>query len=235
MGNTLIVVGTILIIVIIGHLYIKNMVLNDNNDNNYNNVQNVNLNETNIDKKVSFGENTIRLIHNNQTLTDINSITPPDNINISETPLESQLKEHIDSIYKPEKIVYNEKVYKKDTLTGYAEKTLNSFSDFGSNTDYYPYNKNERNLINKYNNHSSAHFTDDNFDLNSFFNKNQRFNDTTSAFVDNAKYDNVKGELNKSNTLIAPPLIVDDTPCQPYNQVIENKTQAQLKDRKSVV
>ena len=242
MSNSFIVVVTILIIVIIGHLYIKNMVLNDESNNSNTNNNNSNNNNSNNsksnnsksnnsnlnDKKVSFGESTVRLIPDNNTLNDINSITPPTNIKISDTTLESELKNHIDSIYKPDKIIYNEKVYKKDTLSGYSDNTLNSFSEFKSNTDYYPYNTDERKLINKYNKYSSSHFTDDNFDLSSFFDNNQQFNDTTSAFVDNGKYKRVKGELNKSNTLLAPPLINEGEPCQPYNQKIGNKTQAEL-------
>ena len=228
MSNTILVTLCILAIIFVGHLYIKNILIKPNK-------MAVNS-PVNPQKKVTFGESQIKYFPENATIRNLNNITPPDNISIinNDDPLENVLKNHIDSIYTSDKIVYDEKLYKKDTLSGYADDTMSSFSHFGSNTDYFPYNKGERKAINKYNIQSPAHFTDDNFDLGSFFNDNQEFNDTTSPFVDNSKYNQVKGYLDKSNVLIAPPLVdsTSDVKCDPYNNIL-NKNSDQL--NKSIV
>lgn len=213
MSNTCLIVICISVIIIVGHLYIKNMLIR-------NPIKSTFINKN---KKVTFGLDSVKYIpkESNHTLNSVNSITPPDNIVIKECSLESELKNHIDSIYKPEKIVYDESFYKKDSLTGYSDNKHISFSQFKDNTDYYPYNKDDRELINKYNNFSSAHFTDDNVDISTFYDDNKQFNDTTSAFVDNCKYD--KNELKRQDTLISPPLIKNENECQQYNTVLKNK------------
>ena len=220
-NNTILVTLCIIAIICVGHLYIKNVILRNSGDSpSFNNI--------NPRKKVTFGDKQIRLIHNNDTINNLNCIVPPDNIIInSNEPLELELKNHIDSIYNTDKIVYDEKFYKKDTLTGFSEDTMSSFSQFGGSTNYYPYTNQNRKKINKYNKDSDAHFTDDNFDLGSFFNDNQQFNDTTSAFVDNSKYNKVKNILDKSNVLIGPPLINDgniepNVNCDPYNNILNS-------------
>ena len=229
MSNTILVTFCIFAIIIVGHLYIKNILIKNNRSNIDHNIL--------THKKVTFGNENIKYIPNNDTIKQLNDINPPDNIvidnnnNNNNNPLENELKNHIDSIYTSDSIVYDEKHYKKDTLSGYAENTINGFSQFGDNTDYYPYSTNERKLINKYNNHSSSHFTDDNFDIGSFFNDNQEFNDTTSPFVDNSKYNDVKSELDKSNILVAPPLVDEgygsNVNCDPYNNFL-NKNNKEL-------
>ena len=225
MSNTILIVLCIVSIIIIGHLYIKNMAINPHHKPK-NPFQRDSSN-----KKVTFGDKEIRYIPGNETLQVINDIVPPDNIIINDhnDELKNTLKDHIDSIYESDSIIYDEKVYKKDTLSGKPDDTQQSFSHFGSNTDYFPYNKNEREKINKYNKQSPAHFTDDNFDLGSFFNENQEFNDTTSPFVDNSKYNQVKQELNQSNVLVAPPLVNDgidpQVNCDPYNNIMNSNRQ----------
>jgi len=223
MGNIVLVVLFILVIVGLGHLYIKNVLLNNTGKGNVNTIKPELTNQIN-NKQVTFGDKEVRYIPNNDTLNKMNNITPPDNIILNEAPLEleSQLQNHIDSMYVPEKIVYNEEMFKKDNLGGYSKDSnlTTSFSDFSDNTNYYPYKKNDRELINKYNEHSESHFTDDNIDLNSFFDRNQRFNDNTSAFVDGSEINRPSTRTNKE--LIGPPIINSEEMCDPYNRVTTN-------------
>lgn len=221
-NNTILVTLCIIAIIFVGHLYIKNIMLKSNDT-----VPNMDPK-----RKVSFGDKQVRFIPSNDTIRNLNNVVPPDNIVINNSdPLENELKNHIDSIYTSDKIVYDEKLYKKDTLSGFSDDTMSSFSHFGSNTDYFPYNTTNREKINKYNKDSPAHFTDDNFDIGSFFNDNQEFNDTTSPFVDNSKYNKVKGVLDQSNVLVAPPLVNNGSDpnvmCDPYNDIL-NKNPGQL-------
>ena len=92
----------------------------------------------------------------------------------------------------------------------------------GMTSKNYPYTMNNRKLVNKYNNYNTAHFTDDNFDLSTFFNENNKeFNDTTSPFVDNSNSTKVADLIDSRNTLIAPDLVEGaDSKCDPFATAI---------------
>lgn len=222
-----------------GHLYLKNVLTNNNVTSNITNKSN----KSNNHKIVTFGgKDQIRYIPNNETLKKIGVLTPPpDNILMQKADnqcsdlisnnnnMEDILSKHVDSMYQPEDIIYNEKLYKKDSLSGNPDNSDLAFSNFKDTTDYYPYKMNNRELVNKFNNYNKAHFTDDNFDLSTFFNENNKeFNDTTSAFVDNANSTQIKDLIDSRNVLVAPELIPGaDSKCDPYATSI-NKNHQEL-------
>ena len=232
--NALIISVCIIVIIIMGHLYLKNILTNTNQG-----LHNI-LGKSN--KSVTFdNKENVRYIPNNETLKKIALLTPPpDNILMqkadnqcseltSNDNMNQILSNHVDTMYQPEDIVYNEKMYKKDSLSGNPDKSDLAFSNFKDTTDYYPYTMNNRELVNKFNNYNTAHFTDDNFDLSTFFNENNKeFNDTTSAFVDNANSTQIKDLIDSRNTLIAPELVEGaDSKCDPFASTI-NKNHEQL-------